>query len=164
VGDVTPASEHAVAAAVALIRTTDNPFAAVSSICLLARLHILQGRLRQAAATYARVVQVVPRPEVLQTTPSSLFYYFGQGDLLRECNELEAADRHLVQGMALVKETLTLEPFVAVLGYTALARLQQARGNIPVACLPRMTNRAILVRESTWPWRGCALPREVMTR
>ena len=32
-GDVTPASEHAVAAAVALIRTSDNPFAAVSSIC-----------------------------------------------------------------------------------------------------------------------------------
>jgi LuxR family maltose regulon positive regulatory protein len=31
--------------------------------------------------------------------------------------------------MALVKETLTIEPFVALLGYTALARLQQARGN-----------------------------------
>jgi LuxR family maltose regulon positive regulatory protein len=31
--------------------------------------------------------------------------------------------------MALIKETLTVEPFVAVLGYTSLARLQQARGN-----------------------------------
>ena len=31
--------------------------------------------------------------------------------------------------MALVNETLTVEPFVAVLGYTALARLLQARGN-----------------------------------
>ena len=30
--------------------------------------------------------------------------------------------------MALVNETLALEPWVAVLGYTALARLQQARG------------------------------------
>ena len=35
--------------------------------------------------------------------------------------------------MALVKETLTVEPFVAVRGYTALARLQQARGNVPAA-------------------------------
>jgi LuxR family maltose regulon positive regulatory protein len=31
--------------------------------------------------------------------------------------------------MALIKETLTVEPFVAILGYTALARLLQARGN-----------------------------------
>ena len=59
---------------------------------------------------------------------SSLFYYFGLGDLLREWNDLEAAERYLTQGMALVNETLTLEPLVAVLGYTALARLQQARG------------------------------------
>jgi LuxR family transcriptional regulator, maltose regulon positive regulatory protein len=128
-GDVTPATEHEVAAADAFIRTSDNLFATVSSMTLLARLHVLQGRLRQAAATYEQVVQVVPRPEMLQTAFSSLFYYFGLGDLLHEWNELDAAERHLVQGMALVKETLTLEPFVAVLGYTALARLQQARGN-----------------------------------
>ena len=35
--------------------------------------------------------------------------------------------------MALVNESLTVDPFVAVLGYTALARLQQARGNAPAA-------------------------------
>jgi LuxR family maltose regulon positive regulatory protein len=60
---------------------------------------------------------------------TSLYYYFGLGDLLREWNELDAAERHLAQGMALIKETLTVEPFIAVLGYTALVRLQQARGN-----------------------------------
>ncbi len=132
-GDVTPAAEHEVAAAVAFIRTSDNLLSTVSSMSLLARLHVLQGRLRQAAATYAQVVQVVPRPEVLQTLFTSLFYYFGLGDLLRECNDLDAAERHLAQGMALVKETLTLEPLVATLGFTALARLQQARGNVPAA-------------------------------
>jgi LuxR family maltose regulon positive regulatory protein len=31
--------------------------------------------------------------------------------------------------MTLIKETLTVEPFVAILGYSALARLQQAHGN-----------------------------------
>src|SRR6266568_1135877 len=128
-GDVTPTTQHAVAVAVAFIRTSDNLFATVSSMTLPAGLHVLQGKLREAAATYAQVVQVIPRPEVLQTTFSSLFYYFGLGDLLREWNELEAAEQHLLQGMALVKETLAVEPFVAVLGYTALARLQQARGN-----------------------------------
>jgi LuxR family maltose regulon positive regulatory protein len=128
-GDVTPASEREVAATVGLVRTTHNLFAAVSGICLLARLHVLQGRLRKAAATYAQVVQAVPRPEVLKTAPSSLSYYFGLGDLLRECNNLDAAERHLLQGMALIKETLTVEPFVAVLGYTALARLRQVRSS-----------------------------------
>jgi tetratricopeptide repeat protein len=117
------------------IRTSDNPFGAVSSICSLARLHVMKGRLHQAAATYAQVVQVVPQLEVLQTAFSSFYYYFGLGDLLREWNELEAAEHHLSQGMALVNETLALEPSVVVLGYTALARLQQARSNTAAALM-----------------------------
>jgi LuxR family maltose regulon positive regulatory protein len=132
-GDVTPASEQAVAAAVAFVRASGNPFAAVSSIYLLARLHVLQGRLRQAAATYATVVQLVPRPEVLQATPSSFFYYFGMGDLLREWNDLDEAERHLAHGRALVNETRTVEPSALILGYSALARLELARGNIAAA-------------------------------
>lgn len=128
-GDVTTDSEREVAAAVALVRTSDNPFAAVSSICLLARLYVLQGRLHQAAATYEQVVQMVPRPEVLQTMYISLYYYFDLGDLLREWNELDKAERQLAQGMALIKETLTVDPPTTIRGYSALARLQQARGN-----------------------------------
>jgi len=149
-GDVTSNTEHAVAAAVASIRASDNLISTVSSTCLLAQLHILQGRLRQAAATYAQVAQVVPRPEVLQTMFTGLFYYFGLGDLLRECNDLEAAERHLLQGMALVKETVTLEPFVAVLGYTALARLQQARGNTREA-FATLDALALLAKQRHFP-------------
>jgi LuxR family maltose regulon positive regulatory protein len=126
---VTPASEREVAAAVALNRTFNNPFATVSSMTLLARLHVLQGKLRQAAATYEQVAQVVPQPEILQNMFNSILYYFGLGDLLREWNQQEVAERHLAQGMALAMEPLTVEPFVAVFGYTALARLMQARGN-----------------------------------
>jgi LuxR family maltose regulon positive regulatory protein len=79
------------------------------------------------------VLQLVPRVEALQAAFSSLFYYFGLGDLLREWNNLDAAERHLARGMALIKEARMVEPFVAALGYTALARLEQARGNIPAA-------------------------------
>jgi ATP/maltotriose-dependent transcriptional regulator MalT len=132
-GDVTSDSEHKVAATVALVRASGYLYSNVNSTCLLAWLHILQGRLWQAAATFGQVAQVVSRPEVLQTMFSSLFYYFGLGDLLREWNDLVAAEQHLMQGMALIKETPMVEPFVAVLGYTALARLQQARGNIHAA-------------------------------
>jgi LuxR family maltose regulon positive regulatory protein len=128
-GDVTAATEHEVATAVAFASASGNLFSTVGSITLLARLHILQGKLRQAAATYAQVVQAVPRSEVLHTFLTSLSYYFGLGDLLREWNDLEAVEQHLVQGMALINETLTVEPFVVMLGYTAQARLEQARGN-----------------------------------
>jgi len=128
-GDVTAATEHEVAAAETFIRTSDNPFAIVGSMARLARLHVLQGRLHQAAADYAQVVQAVPRPEVLHTLFTGLYYYFGLGDLLREWNDLDAAEQHLAQGMALVKETLAIEPAAAMLGYIALARLEQARGN-----------------------------------
>ncbi len=132
-GDVTSDSEHAVTAAVPLIRASGSPFAIVAILACLAHLHVLQGRLRQAAATYEQVMQAVPQPEILQTSFTSLCYYFGLGDLLREWNELDVAEQHLAQGMALVNETQTVDPFWAVLGYTALARLEQARGNTHAA-------------------------------
>jgi LuxR family transcriptional regulator, maltose regulon positive regulatory protein len=132
-GDVTPTTEQEVTAAVALIRASDNPIATVNGITLLAHLHMLQGRLRQAAATYAQVVQTIPRPEILQTFFRSLSYYFGLGDLLRQWNQLEAAEEHLTQGMRLVNEMLTAEPSVALRGYVALACLQEARGNTRAA-------------------------------
>ncbi len=132
-GDVTLGAEREVAAADAFVRTSNMPFAAVSGITLLARLYVLRGRLRLAAATYAQVMQVVSRPEILQTIFRSLSYYFGLGDLLREWNELDAAERHLLQGMALINETRAVEPFVVTRGYIALARLEQARGNTRAA-------------------------------
>jgi LuxR family maltose regulon positive regulatory protein len=132
-GEVTYDTEHGVEATVASIRTSEHLIATVISICLLAHLHVLQGRLRQAEATYAQVVQAVPLPGVLQNLFSSRYYYFGRGDLLREWNDLEAAERYLAQGMALENEKLRVEPFLASLGYTALARLLQARGNTTAA-------------------------------
>jgi LuxR family maltose regulon positive regulatory protein len=128
-GDATQVSEREITAADAFVRTTNMPFAAVSGITLLARLHVLRGRLRLAETTYEQVVQVVPRPEILRTIFRSLSYYFGLGDLLREWNDLEAAEQHLAQGMALINETRAVEPFVATRGYIALAHLEQARGN-----------------------------------
>jgi LuxR family maltose regulon positive regulatory protein len=113
-------------------------------------LYLQQGRLRQAAATYAQVEQLVTRPEVLQTAFSSLYYYFGLGDLLREWNDLEAAEKHLLRGMALVNEPMTGEPFVALLGYTALARLQQARGNSREA-IGTLDNLASLAERRHFP-------------
>ena len=132
-GDVTPVIEREVAAAVALNRTLNNLFLAVNSICVLAWLYVLQGRLRQARVTYAEVMQLALRPEVLHTMYNNHYYYFGLGHLLYEWNELEAAERHLAQGVALINEALTVDPFWATPGYTTLAHLQQVHGNTPAA-------------------------------
>jgi LuxR family maltose regulon positive regulatory protein len=116
-----------------VIHIAGHLLAVERSKALLGRLYVLQGRLRQAATTYEQVRQALPGSERLPTSFGGLFYHFGLGDLLREWNDLEAAERHLLQGMALIDESLTLEPFVALLGYTALARLQQARGTFRAA-------------------------------
>ncbi len=128
-GEATPAVEEHVEAAVALARTSGNLVTFLSSISLLARLQVLQGRLRTAASTYGQAMQVTPERERLQTLVNSADYYFGMGDLLREWNELDEAERHLTQGMDLTRGTLTVYAEIVTLGYTALARLQQARGN-----------------------------------
>jgi LuxR family maltose regulon positive regulatory protein len=132
-GDVSSTSQRAVTAAAGFIRAAEDLFSRVSSLCVLARLHTLQGHLRQAVTTYEHVRQAVPGTEVLQTVFSNVFYYVGLGDLLREWNHLDEAEQHLRQGIALIKDAWVVEPFVAALGYTALARLEQARGNIPAA-------------------------------
>ena len=145
-GDVTQASEDLVAAALAPVRAIGDLFALLTSITLLARLQVLQGRLRQAATTYEQVVHVVPGQEMLHVLVGSAGYYFGMGDLLREWNELDEASRHLSQGMELVRGTLTVDAHVVTQGYTALARLQMARrdASLALATLDAFTQLASL--------------------
>jgi LuxR family transcriptional regulator, maltose regulon positive regulatory protein len=129
-GNVTAVTEHMVVVADASTRGSDDLIAAVRGATLLARLHMLRGKLREAAMIYEQAVRVVPRPEMLQALGvSSLFYAFGLGELHYERNSLKEASHFLAQGMGMIQETLTIEPYVATLGYTVLARLQQALGN-----------------------------------
>jgi LuxR family maltose regulon positive regulatory protein len=127
-GDVTPDSEHELVAAEVMMRSTGSLIAMERTRILLGRLYVLQGRLRQAAATYQQGWQVLSESEAVQSSFGSFFSHFALGDLLREWNDLEAAEWHLRQGMSLVNKPLTLEPFVALLGYIAPARVQQAHG------------------------------------
>ncbi len=127
-GDVTPAAEHVAVATVASLRASDDLFALLQSITCLARLQGLQGHLRWAASTYGEAVRVLPGQGGLQSLLGSPAYYFGLGDLLREWNELDAAERHFVDGLDLVKGILPVFADEVTLGYIALARLQQARG------------------------------------
>jgi LuxR family maltose regulon positive regulatory protein len=89
----------------------------------------LQGRPKQAAATYQEAAQVAPEQLGVQGVLNSSIYYFGLGDLLRERNDLEAAERHLKQGLDMLNGAIAIEAEVATLGYMALARLKQAQGD-----------------------------------
>jgi LuxR family maltose regulon positive regulatory protein len=127
-GDVAIASEREVVLAEASVHDSGNPHTAIRGICLLTQLHVLQGRLRVAAAVYAQGLQLMPLPEVLQTS-NYLFYCFGLGELRYEHNELDEASQRLAQGMEMIREGMSVEAYVVALGYTAMARLQQARGD-----------------------------------
>ncbi|MBV9691124.1 MAG: hypothetical protein JO202_15610 [Ktedonobacteraceae bacterium] len=128
-GDVSPESEGLLAATVAPAHTLGNLFLLLRSLTLLARLQGLQGRLHRAADTYKQAVQVIGGQEFLQVLTGGPGYYFSLADLLREWNDLDAAEGHLAQGMGLMEGTLAVDADMVTLGYITLARLQQARGD-----------------------------------
>ncbi len=132
-GDVTPGPERLVTEVIAPIRASGNVSATLRGLTLLARLHILQGRLHQAAATYREAVQVAPGQEGLGMVIGSPAYYFGMGDVLREWNNLDAAEDYLAQGMDHLRGTLSVDAEVVTLGYTTQARLHWERGDYSMA-------------------------------
>jgi LuxR family maltose regulon positive regulatory protein len=127
-GDMTPATERLVESAVASVRALGNLPTTIRSISNLARLQLMRGRLRQAAATIEQAAQLAPRHGGLQALINGADYYFILGDLLREWNQLDRAEQQLAYGMDLVKETLTADAEMVMRGYMALARLKQACG------------------------------------
>ena len=128
-GDVTPANERRFAAAVRVVREMGGLSTLFRGIVTLAELQRRQGRLRQAAATYREAAQAMLEPVMLQAMPNGANYYFGLGDLLREWNELDAAEALLAQGREMVRAMLLAEADTVTRGYIALARLRQVRGD-----------------------------------
>jgi len=127
-GDMTPTKEHFVEVTVTSVRALGNLPTTMRSISNLARLQLLQARLRKAAVTIEQAAQLARGHGGLQALINGADYYFILGDLLREWNQLDRAEQHLVQGMDLVKETATADAEMITRGYLALARLQQACG------------------------------------
>jgi LuxR family transcriptional regulator, maltose regulon positive regulatory protein len=125
-GDVGPHAEQTVAAA-ARADEKDRDVT-VRSLALLARLHVMQGRLRRAAAAYDRAGALV-----LQETPTEaqmggrLPYQFGLGALFLERNDLKNAQDKIVHAMEALVDASVLPPDEILRGYAALAGVRQAR-------------------------------------
>jgi LuxR family maltose regulon positive regulatory protein len=91
----------------------------------LGELRLIQGRLHEAEAVYKQALdQTVDSSGKLM--PVAGLAMIGMGNLLREWNDLDAAEEKLNQGIELVRN---LGAIVALDGYIGLARVKQARGN-----------------------------------
>lgn len=132
-GDVGPNSERLLIKLIGDARAANYRLLILKGLLLLARLRMLQGQLHLASTTYEEIVRIVSRTEEPQVLADSAVYYFGMGDLLREWNELEAAEQHFARGMDLLSGVLSIDIDKVWLGYSSLARLQQARGRYDLA-------------------------------
>jgi LuxR family maltose regulon positive regulatory protein len=150
-GDVSPANEDLLAAVVAGARSSGHAFLLLISLDRQARLYLLQGKLRRAESIYGQTVQEIGQ-EVLQVLPGSPGYYFSLSNLVREGNRLEEAERLLLQGMELLSGPLMTSGDDVLLGYTALARLQQARGDYSSAVSTLDTFMQIAGQRRFVPW------------
>ncbi|HEX6540932.1 MAG TPA: hypothetical protein VF040_04195, partial [Ktedonobacterales bacterium] len=132
-GEATPTAERQAQAALAAVQETGNvAVLAPSGITNLAHVYLMQGRLRQAAAVLEQVPRVPP-PLRLEHLPGSHAYHAAMGELLREWNDLEAAEQHLTLSVQGLDARIVIPADVLAQGYLGLARLQCARGEFAAA-------------------------------
>ena len=124
-GDVTPPAEHMLLTA-AELAFVGGHIGRLRGVNVLVTLRALQGRLSEAIALYKQERGVA---EEFGTPGGSAFFFFNWADLLREQNELEEAEGILATGMDSLGGLMLPDNRGMLLGYTTLARLQQARGD-----------------------------------
>ncbi len=122
------ATEEAFAQARATALASGYPPLAVPSACYVGMQQAKQGRLREAHATYT---EALGWAESLggRLLPVAGFPLVKLGDLSREWNDLEAAERELAQGLELCVQLGQAD--VLAEAYVSRARLQLARGDLP---------------------------------
>ena len=119
---------------------------------LLARIRLMQGRLHEAANLCRESLKSINKKE------TRFFYRAGSlhiilGEVLREWNELGEAEAQIREGIRVNEPWQTLS--ADALGYSALARVQEAQGNIAGA-ISTMTKLEAMFDERTKPpdWEG----------
>ena len=123
-GDV-PAAIQAFEDAATISQRAGNTFQAIIALWSLAARQVMQGRLRRAETTYHRAVQLAAGQGQLRL-PAVALAHIGLSDLLRERNDLTAAEQHAREGLDLVRQGGNFGTLLG--GYMSLARVLQARG------------------------------------
>lgn len=146
-GDLQAASQ-ALAEAADLSRQAGNLHLAPMALSRLANLQVIQGQLPRAGETYRLAMRLA---EEMSKRPSPMAgqVFTGYGDLLREQNELDAAERYLVQGIELGRQWRNADALTG--GYIGLARVRQARGD-PDGAIQALEELAALSAGEEMPW------------
>jgi LuxR family maltose regulon positive regulatory protein len=124
-----------------IARSHGDIMVAACAFSQLADQYVARGQLHKAQEVYRQALDLCiessgigvqsRKPVETHTLRPSLpvagLAHIGLGDLLREWNDMEAASRHLVQGIELVRRSIEIG---AIDGYTALMRVKMAQGDV----------------------------------
>lgn len=124
------AAKQALAKADALGQIANNHYVALTSSYILIHIQIAQGQLPRAFQTAQQILQAAIEKEgqVFWVTAGA---YIARGQILSLWNDLEAATRSLQEGIALSQRWQHRD--LMAYGYTIMAQVKQAQGNLPVA-------------------------------
>jgi LuxR family maltose regulon positive regulatory protein len=103
-----------------------NLMNAVLALSHLAEVAMIQGQLYESQAIYNQAIELAV-DEHRQPRPIAGLPDIGLGGLFREWNDLESAERHITEGIELSKKWGEVG---GISGYTQLARLKQALGDV----------------------------------
>jgi LuxR family maltose regulon positive regulatory protein len=123
-GDFATAAS-ALGEAVRIGRQIGNRTFTVLALCHLAELHIVRGQLHEAKTFYEQALERAKDGRG-RRLPIAGIALMGIGYLLREWDDLEAARRHLVEGIELAARWEKMGTFT---GYISLACVEQALGD-----------------------------------
>ena len=126
-GDVVAAS-RAYKETIRASQASDNVPVALIAMGQLAQLQTMQGQLHQAAETYQEALNLAARWGVT-TSPALGVALVSMGEVLREWNDLDQAERLLLQGIGYCQQRGGLAES-ALDGCLSLARVFQARGEM----------------------------------
>ncbi len=101
----------------------DSPNIIIAALSCMAQLKILQGRLFDAADLFQQAIDVIQSSEQCNLFTSSMAY-IGLGYLLREWNDLEAAETNLIKGISLVNEGISSEMIEGLIGLVDIYRVK----------------------------------------
>ncbi|OQY18768.1 MAG: hypothetical protein B6I34_10295 [Anaerolineaceae bacterium 4572_32.1] len=103
-----------------------NVMIAVMTMCNLAELHMAQGQLGQARDVYQQALELATDKQGRRLSIAGMAL-MGLGELWRERNDLEAAERYLIEGIEQIGQWGEIG---ALDGYISLAYVRQARGDV----------------------------------
>lgn len=125
----TVAGDQALEEAARVGRQTGNTMVAVTALCRLAGLRIVQGQLHEGQTILQRALALATERNG-QHLPIAGEALNGLGELARERNDLEAAARYLTRGIELSRQQGSIG---ALGGYISLARVRRAQGDLAAA-------------------------------